>query len=231
MGLFGGGRKREKEELQQSWRGRLNAELWANAPLTYYEEAREIEVEWAETALARKLGEPLSREGAATAAKLMPITGAQGIAPLEDGVRAAYLVSFAETWEDLDAEKVRLLAREGCAVAAKDGMPDADTPRMLAGAAMLGFFGNHPERMQGFAAPFKPLYDVIAGWGSYQRLSAVGRDFASGAVETFGPYFMADDEDKPTAEHCYRLAWNLGLTIWIWEACGFARNNALEPSA
>lgn len=231
MGFFGrGAREREKEELRQSWEGRLNAGLWAGGDESYFEVAREIEFEFAQAALHRRLGDPLPRDAAAPATKLMQITGAEGVSFLEDGVRSGYLVSCGETWNELDAERVRLIARECCAVAARRGTPAADAPRMRSGSALAGLVGNHPEHPRPLVA-FQTLYEHIAAQSSHKRLTAAGQSFAKTVVEAFAPHLIDDPSAKPAVERIYRITWHLGVSTWIWQHCGFFKNPALEPGS
>ncbi len=231
MGVFGRGAREGSAEasLARTFESRTLKEDEGHEH--YFAAVQEIELEYANVALARKLGDPLSRDAAASATRLMPVTGAQGISPLEDGVRAAYIASYGETWAELDGERVRVTARECCEVASR-GTPETDNGRMRAGTAILGLIGNHPDHTkssQAFPQTFRPLYDYVSTQASHQRLTEAGANSATGTVQAFRSYISDDPADTPEAERCYRLAWQLGLSIWIWQECGFFNNPALEP--
>jgi hypothetical protein len=103
---------------------------------------------------------------------------------------------------------------------------------MRAGTAILGLIGNHPDHTkssQAFPQTFRPLYDYVSTQASHQRLTEAGANSATGTVQAFRSYISDDPADTPEAERCYRLAWQLGLSIWIWQECGFFNNPALEP--
>jgi len=235
MGLFGRG-SREREEqlrLQESWRGRLNAELWdrESSREPYVSAAAAIEVEFAQSQLAQSRGarEPLPKEARAIVAKLLPAFVPQHAnPPITDGVITAYLVSFGETWDDLDPERVRQIALECCAAASSNGMPEAHERRFRSGSALTGLVSCHPEHSRALTA-FQPLYDFFDGLSSFQRLRETGPQIASHVLLAF--FGGIEAEDEAVLRQSYALAWHLGMATWLWQQCGFLKHPDLSASS
>lgn len=221
-------RKREEQlRLQEGWRGRLNKELWTQdaSRESYVATASDLEVEFAKSP---GVGDPLPKEATGIVGKLLPAAVPHHASPpIADGVRTAYLVSFGETWDDLDPERARQIALECCEAAASNGMPEANEGRWRSGSALTGLVSCHPEHSRPLTA-FQPLYDYFDGLSSFQRLRETGPHFASQFVAAFfGPL---DPDDEAELRQSYALAWHLGMATWLWWECGFLKRPDLAAS-
>jgi hypothetical protein len=88
----------------------LNEGVWNGdtSRKAYVDAVSDIEVEYAELSLSQKLGDPLTRKAQSITTRLAPwLVPLHDLSDIMDGMRTAYVVSFGETWEQLDREGAR----------------------------------------------------------------------------------------------------------------------------
>jgi hypothetical protein len=220
-----GKQQRQLEEFRASLRGRLNAALYdADSEHEQYTEASfELLGELLGAAESARGASPLPQRVAGwLEATIRNIKGWQD-APVADVSVKGALLAGCEEWSDLDGGRLQALVDEACSTAAHE-RPRVDEDRDS--WTVLGLTSWDPDRTEGEGASlpgFESLAAFVRGQAGFRRLASIQEEHAvlshmRVVDQHFGGVDPVPAEQLPDFRRSQRRAWNLGVTLGLWDA-------------
>jgi hypothetical protein len=229
-----GRKKRQLEELEtlrRALRGRLNAELY-NADSEHEQYAEASYDLLSELLGASESARSPSPESPTVASWLdggplvRNIFGWQDAPIAQLGSKGA-LLAGCEDWRDVDRGRLHALIEEALSASASElarasEHPDGLDARGRSQFVVIGLQGHDPDRLEreGPRIPgFEPLLMFVREQAGFRRLASIQEEHAELTLLRLSEQtgYEVPDESLPEFRRSQRRAWNLGVTLGLWD--------------